>query len=171
MRKLAVFCVGIAGALLFNGAIVHACGDKLAAVGRGLTAQRAIAKHKASVAVVFSRRAVGTSLKDPRLQTALTQAGHRVQVIPDIAQLDLAVKSGKVDVVMVDVADAALAEESRSTLGKPSILPVLQKPSKDEFKSAKQRYGVALKTSGDNVDLLLAIETVMKSRAKTVARS
>jgi ABC-type amino acid transport substrate-binding protein len=168
MKKLAVFCAVSAGLLLLNGAIIEACGDKLAAVGRGFTAQRNIAKHKASIAIVLSGRAIGTILKDVKLQATLKQAGHQVQVVQDISQLDLAVKSGKVDVVLVDVADANLAQGSNSKTGKPAILAVLQKPSKDDLSSAKKKYDFALNASGNSVELLTAIETVMKSRAKTV---
>ena len=85
----------------------------------------------------------------------------------DSAQLDFVLKAGNVDVVLADAADAGdLSRELKSAPNKPVIVPVLYKPSKDEWAVAQKQYSFPLKASADQIQFLKMIEMAMKARAK-----
>jgi len=81
-------------------------------------------------------------------------------------------KSGKVDVLLVDFADlAGITSQLQSAPSKPVILPVIVKPSKAGLAAALKEYKFALKASTDASDYLIAIDEAMKLRARTGAKS
>jgi len=168
MRRFVVL-----GALLLTGTAAWACGDKLLAFGRGVRFQRAYAAaRQANVVIYASGTESGATLKAPKLQTTLKQIGHKLQTVQDAAGLEQALKAGRVDVVLADVTDAAaIARQLQSATSKPVVLPVLFKPSKADLASAQKQYSFALKAPGDEVQYLVAIDEVMKSRVKAAAKS
>jgi ABC-type amino acid transport substrate-binding protein len=155
-----------------SGTSALACGDKLLALGRGVRFQRAYAAREANLVIYSGGAQSGASLNSAKLQTALKRAGHKLQIIGGALQLDEALKSGKVDVVMVDFADLSeIAAELQSAPSKPVIVPVLFKPSKSELAKAQKEYTLALKAPADDFDYLTAIDEAMKLRLKTGAKS
>jgi ABC-type amino acid transport substrate-binding protein len=157
---------------LLSGTAAWACGDKLLAIGRGVRFQRASAAHEANL-VIYSagteRRAV---LANNNLQTALRRAVRKLQILQDGSELDEALKSGRVDVVLVDFVDlAGITQQLRSAPSKPVIIPVLVKPSKAEFAAAQREYKFALKANADDFEYLTAVDEAMKSRLKAGAKS
>jgi len=165
--------VGVAGFLLFSANVAQGCGDKLVSLLSAVRYQRAYkAWHQASIAVLWNNGASGAVLTNPRLQAALKEVGHKVIVVQDVTQLNLAMKSGTVDVVLADAADAgAIAPELKSATNGAVIVPVLYKPSKDAFAALRKQFPLALKGPGDEIQFLTAIEAVMKSRTKTGGKS
>ena len=87
---------------------MEACGDKFLLVGRGVKFQRAYAAVYPASIVIFAQpqRSAAKAIRDPRLQTDLKQAGHRVVLVESDAALAHALESDKVDLVLTDVADA-----------------------------------------------------------------
>lgn len=171
MRGLTGGAVLVAIAL-WSGTAAFACGDKLLAIGRGVRFQHAYAARQANVVIYSAGTQSAANLGSTRLQTTLRRAGHKLQVVEGGSQLDEALKSGKVDVVLVDFAD--LAEVTRLLQlapSKPVILPILVKPSKAELAAAQREYKFALKAPADDVQYLTAIDEAMKLRLKTSARS
>ena len=165
--------LGVAGFLLISANVAQGCGDKLVSLLSAVRYQRAYkAWRQASVAVLWNNGASGAVLTNPRLQTALKEVGHKVILVPDLTQLNLAMKSGTVDVVFVDAADAgAVAPALKSTTNGAVLVPVLYKPTKDAFAAARRQYPFALKAPGDEIQFLTAIEAAMKSKAKTGGKS
>jgi ABC-type amino acid transport substrate-binding protein len=171
MRRLAVGAV-LVGTALLSGTAALACGDKLLAIGRGVRFQRAYAAHQANLVIYSAGTQSGATLGSTKLQTTLKRAGHKVQIAEGGSQLDEALKSGKVDVVLVDFAD--LGEITRllqSAPSKPVILPILFKPSKAELAAAQKEYKFALKAPADDVQYLTAIDEAMKSKLRASAKS
>jgi hypothetical protein len=146
---------------------VRACGDKFLLVGRGVKFQRAYAAIYPASIVIYAQpqRSAAQAIRDPRLQTDLKQAGHRVVLVDSDAALARALDSGKVDLVLTDVADADLtSRRGAASPSRPTVLPVMYEPTKDEAKAIESRYQCRLKSS-DRVDRYLAtIDDAMKAR-------
>ena len=146
-----------------------ACGDKLLAIGRGVRFQRVSAAREANL-LIYSRS--GAALSNAKLQSTLKQAVHKLQLVKDGAQLDGALKSGRVDVVLVDFGDlSGITQQLQSAPSQPVILPVLINPSKADLSAARKEYKFALKASADEAEYLIAIDEAMKLRLKAAAKA
>lgn len=175
LREVALrrFIVGaVITAALFCGTPVFACGDKLLAIGRGVRFARLYAAHRANLVIYSAAARSGSALGSARLQSALKGAVHNLQIVRDRSQLDGALRSGQVDVVLVDLADlAGVAQQLQSAPSKPVILPVLTKPSKSDLAAAKTTYRIAVRADADELGYLTAIDEAMKVRSSANAKS
>jgi ABC-type amino acid transport substrate-binding protein len=171
--KFASGCFAVAGFLVFSATVAEGCGDLLVSLGRGVRFQRAyFASHQATVAVLWNNSASGAVLANPKLQRTLREIGHKVVFVQDSTQLGVALKAGKVDVVLADFTDTgSIAPEVRSASNTPILVPVLYKPSKTEWTTAQRQYPFLLKASADEIQFLTAIDEAMKSRTKTGGKS
>jgi ABC-type amino acid transport substrate-binding protein len=162
----------VVGAALLSVTVGLACGDHLLVIGRGVRFQRAYASRQANVVIYSNRNQSGATLESVKLQTTLKHAGHKLQMVEGSSQLDEALKSGTVDVVLADFADVAgITRQLQSAPSKPVVLPILFKPSKAELAAAQREYKFALKAPADEVQLLTAIDEAMKSRLQNRAKS
>lgn len=165
------FAAAVVGATLLSSTAGLACGDKLLVIGRGVRFQGAYASRQANVVIYSNGDGSGATFRSARLQSTLKQAVHTLQTVQGSAQLEEALKSGKVDVVLADFADVArITRQLESAPSKPVILPVLSKPSKAEFAAAQREYKFALKAS-DEIRYLTAIDEAMKVRLRTGAKT
>jgi ABC-type amino acid transport substrate-binding protein len=172
MSRLKIAGTVLAAASLLSGTVALACGDKLLVVGRGVRFQRTYAGHKGNVLIYSTSVQSGEVLKSALLKNTLTRAGHTLQTVDAASQLDAALKSGKVDVVLGDFAELApVARELQSASSKPVVLPILFKPTKADLAAAQKEYRIALKAPADQVQLLTAIDEAMKLRLKPPAKS
>jgi ABC-type amino acid transport substrate-binding protein len=154
-------------AALFHGNLGLACGDKLLSIGRGIRIQQVYGRRPANVVIYSDANGKGASITSAKVQNTLRQAGHKLQTVVGLSQLDKALESEKVDVVLADVVEAAaLSRHLQSSPSKPIMVPVLFKPSKAEHDAAEREYGYALKASGDDIQYLSAIHEAMKIRLK-----
>jgi ABC-type amino acid transport substrate-binding protein len=171
MRRLAG--VALFGAILsLSVTASFACGDKLLAIGRGVRFQRAYAAREANLVIYSAAMPSGASLSSTKLQTTLRRSVRKLQVVQGGSQLDEALRSGRVDVVLVDFADlAAITRQLQSAPSKPIILPILVKPSKADLAAARKEYKFALKATADDFEYLAAIDEAMKLKVKTTAKS
>jgi ABC-type amino acid transport substrate-binding protein len=167
----------LAGGALFvviaalSGTAALACGDKLLAIGRGLRFQRADAAHEANLVVYSAGTQNSAALTSAKLQTTLRRAVHRLQLVQGGSELDQALKTGRVDVMLIDFTDIAeIRQRLQSAPSKPVILPILVKPSKAAFAAAQKEYKFALRATADDFEYLTAIDEAMKLRLKTGAR-
>jgi ABC-type amino acid transport substrate-binding protein len=164
--------VVLTAAALFNGDLGFACGDKLLSIGRGIRFQHAYGARQANIVIYSQGNQSGANFTSAKLQNTLRQAGHKLQTAEGLPQLDNALKSGKVDVVLAEFADlAGITFQLQAAPSKPVILPVLSNPSKAELDAAQKDYKYALKASGDAVQYLAAINEAMKSRLKAAAKT
>jgi ABC-type amino acid transport substrate-binding protein len=172
MRRVVFTGAVLGAAALLGGTIGLACGDHLLIVGRGVRFQRAYAARPANVLIYSIADQSGATLKNTGLQTTLKRAGHKLQTAHGASQLDEALKSGKVDVVLADFADlAGVARQLQSAPSNPVIVPILFKPSKAELAAAQREYKFALKAPADEVRFLTAIDEAMKVRLKVGSRT
>ena len=171
MRILAAG-TGLVAIALSSGTAALACGDKLLAIGRGVRFQRAYAERQANLVIYSNGVQNGATLSSATLQTTLKRAGHKLQIVQDGSQLDEALKSGNVDVVLVNFADlGGITRLLQSAPSKPVIVPILFKASKAELAAAQREYKFALKAPADEFQFLTAIDEAMKLRVRTGAKS
>ena len=171
MRRLTDSALLVAAAVL-SGTTALACGDKLLALGLGLRFQRSYAAQQANLVIYSAGPQSSATLGSTKLQTTLRRAVLSLQLAQGGSQLDQALKSGKVDVLLVDFADlAGITSQLQSAPSKPVILPVRVKPSKAGLAAALKEYKFALKAGADDSEYLTAIDEAMKSRLKTSSKS
>jgi len=138
-----VLLVGVVVFLLLPSDM-EGCGDKYLSVGRGARYQRGyVSIRPVSIAVVRNGAA---ARKD--FLSRLKLAGHRVDVVDDVAKLSARLAASRFDVVLADYADAAAVNRSiPHTANAPLFLPVVDAKSPDAT-AAHRQYGCLL--SGDS---------------------
>jgi hypothetical protein len=167
MRGYGLMAVVFAAVLLQDADPAQACGDKFLLVGRGVRFQRAYAAVYPASIVVFAQpqRHAAKAIGDARLQADLKAAGHRVLVVESDAALAHALESDRVDLVLTDVADAdRTSTQSAASPSKPTVLPVMYEPTRDEAKDIEARYQCRLKSSDRADRYLVTIDEAMKAR-------
>jgi len=147
----------------------EACGDKLLSLGRGVRLQRAFMAARPASILIYSGSQGSSSplLKNADLYGVLKRVGHKVHAVPELPDVERALKSGTYDIVLADIADAAaLARYLQSAASKPTMLPVLVKPAKAQLAAAQKQYAAVWKTPPDVLQYLDAIDQAMKSRTR-----
>jgi ABC-type amino acid transport substrate-binding protein len=156
--------------LLLLAAVAWACGDKLMLV-MGARSSRIKPAHPALILAYPGQTASATLIRDLRLQPAVKKAGHRIQVVEDATGLDNALKGGKYDLVMADVANAnELSQRVLSAPSKPVLLPVAFQASKEEQSAAQKKYHCLLKAPSNPENYLVAIDQAMDWKLKKINR-
>lgn len=169
MSRIVLIVVALAVGVPALSPVIQACGDKFLMVGRGAKFQRAYASVYPGKVLIYARPSTDAkaAIRDPQLHKALRQAGHAVSVIEDWALLEQALKSLPVDVVLVDVAEAArLGSVLSSSPTHPEALYVA-------FPRALPPSGVIcrLKSSDRPLRFLDEVENLMKARARRAKTS
>jgi ABC-type amino acid transport substrate-binding protein len=156
--------------LFLVAAVAWGCGDKLMLI-MGARSSRIKPVHPALILAYPGRTASAALIRDLQLQPAVKKAGHRIQVVEDPAGLDNALKVGKYDLVMADVANAnELSQRLLSARSKPVLLPVAFQASKEEQSAAQKKYHCLLKAPGNPENYLVAIDQAMDWKLKTINR-
>jgi hypothetical protein len=77
-----------------------------------------------------------------------------------------ALERDKVDLVLTDAADAdRTSRQGAASPSRPTVLPVMYEPTKEEAKEVESRYQCRLKSSDRADRYLLTIDDAMKARA------
>jgi hypothetical protein len=156
--------------LLLVAAVAWACGDKLMLV-MGARSLQIRPVRPALILAYPGQTGSATLIRDLQLQRAVKKAGHRIQVVEDLAGLDKALKGGKYDLVMADVANAnELSQRVLSAPSKPVLLPVAFQASKEVQSAAQKKYHCLLKAPGNPENYLAAIDQAMDWKLKTINR-
>jgi hypothetical protein len=152
---------------LSAGAIVWGCGDKLMLV-MGVRASQIKPLHPAAILALPGQSPSAAIIRNMQTQTAFKKAGHRFQVVEDVAGLNQALKSGRYDVVMADMAQASQVSEdvTSASSSKTVVLPVAYKPSKEEQSAAQKKFHCLLKAPGNTDNYLAAIDQAMEWKLK-----
>ena len=160
--------LAVAIVLLQETNAAQACGDKFLLVGRGVEFHRAYAAVYPASIVIYARPPgdAAKAIRDPRFQANLKQSGHHVVLVENDAALARTLESDKVDLILTDVADAEkLSTRASAAPSKPTVLPVMYRPTKVEAQAIESRYQCRL-TSDDRADrYLTVIDAAMKTRA------
>ena len=149
----------------------QACGDKFLMVGRGARFQRAYASVYPGKVLIYARPSTDpkAAIRDPQLHKALRQAGHAVSVIEDWALLEQALKTVPVDVVLVDVAEAAKLRDL--VAASPAHPDALYVAFASKGKTSNPEFISRLKSSDRPLKYLDEIEDAMKARSKHAKNS
>src|SRR5215472_10946195 len=127
MRKL--FRLFVLGTIVSSVAspTLHACGDKLLSMGRGVRLH-----PTASFLVYRSRTSTGpSSVNDPALTGLLKHDGHALRMAENVEQLADILKKFKIDAVLVDASDETTVRryvESAPSRPKLYVLPSARAP-------------------------------------------
>ena len=144
---------------------VLACGDKILSLGHSphfkLAERPALVLLYGGLQKITKRRWAARNY-----QSALKQAGHKLQIVDDVAKLEMDLTSGKFDVALVDYGDAvALAEHVNAKSASAVIIPVMGKATKAESAGASKEFAYLVKSS-DPSDYIATIDRAMKSRVR-----
>jgi len=172
MRRVLVLVVAMLGAASSLQMVMYACGDKFLMVGRSARFNQAYAAIYPATILLYAPSGHGASpgILDPKFQTSLTRAGHRVEVVKDEARLAQTLQAGGVDLVLADVSDVeAIKPRAEQSPSKPMVLPLMYKPTKAEAEAVKTRYRTELKSSDRPARYLSAIDDEMQARVKARA--
>ncbi|PYX35567.1 MAG: hypothetical protein DMG75_13620 [Acidobacteria bacterium] len=172
MRRLLVATVFVFSMVLLSGMPARGCGDKLLVLGRAVRFGALTGVRAAKILAYIHRDARGSeSLGDPQFQSALQKAGHQLHIVKNSEQLELALHSGKYDLVLADLADASAIESVvQSNPNPPLIVPVLYEPTKAEFAAAEKRYHCALKAQSKSGNYLSVIDKAIEMKLGAEAK-
>jgi hypothetical protein len=165
MRKLLVLLGLAAMAAQLSVTVASACADKLRVLGRGVRFQQAVTAQRTGSILIYFGQNTASATRDPQLQPALKQAGHKVRAVQGPAQLDEALKRGKYDVVLADIKDAdTLEHAAQAAPSKPAVLPVVSE--QDNSADAAKRFQRVLRPSDKTSQYLITIDELMQMRSK-----
>lgn len=108
-----------------TGSGAYACGDKLVALGGGMSFQRVFSSRHPSQLILYmpAASALRAANKEMQIDATLTRAGHTVRTVTTRDELDEAMRNAAADLVVTDWVDA---REVNSDLGgRVAVLPVL----------------------------------------------
>ena len=171
MRRI-VLMLGLVSLVLSLGERpVSACGDKLLVLGRGVRFQSDIPVQPASILLYLHKGSPSFAvLNDPRLQSILREAGHKLQGAGSVQELEDALKAGKYDIVLADLSDASsLQQMVASAPSKPVLLPFVfkgAKTAKAEAASAEKQYQCVLTAPNRVGHYLATVDKAMELRSK-----
>lgn len=156
-------------AFFFTRAIpAEACGDKLLVLGRGIRFQLGFAAEPATILLYRQPGSPGLAgLSDPKLQSALREAGHKLYSAESREELEQSLQEGTYDVVLADLADAPGVEQVvQSTGAKAVVLPLVYQGTKAEANQAKKQYSAVLKAPGRTGHYCDSVDKAMKLKSK-----
>ena len=147
---------------------LKACGDKFLFVGRVLKYQQTIATSTPGSILLYTNPTskLPAAIQEMKLDTLLSLAGHRVEAIADAGALTRALSTGRYDLLLVDAADAAHADQWKAVATGLVVVPVLYHPSKPEQVAAEHSYKRILTAPGKATETLSLVSDVMKRRPK-----
>jgi ABC-type amino acid transport substrate-binding protein len=147
-----------------------ACGDKMMLV-MGARSSRIKPLQPAAILAYPGQTPSAALIRDLQRQIAAKKVGHTVRMVEDPAALDSALKAGKYDLVIADLANANdLVQRVLSAPSKPVLLPVAFQASKEEQSAAQKKYHCLLKAPGNPDNYLDAIDRAMEWKLKGINR-
>lgn len=178
MRYLLVLVIAGVTLLTQTAEPLHACGDKLMMLGRGIRFQSKHTPRAASVLLYVPASATGQPLTDPKLESALREAGHAVRAVTTPADLDGALRSGNYDVVLANVTDAAELERAQSVTARNAVVlpavylvtpgsqPIAKQRSKADREQASKDFNVVVEVPGRPGHYCHAVDRAMELKLK-----
>lgn len=170
MPKVPLLVVLAAAALMVQAPSAQGCGDKFVVLGRGVRFGRAFAAKNPGSILIYMNPAsqMPAAMKEFRLEAALKTAGHKVSVVGTPGDLQKALSSASYDIVLADLRDTPdVQKDAASAASKPSVVPVLYKPTPTELAAVEKKYGcLVAPASSRTADLLPVLDQAMQSRAK-----
>jgi len=186
MRRLLVSLAVMSTVLAHDAIPLHACGDKLLMLGRGIRFQSKHAPRAAAVLLYLPETGAGRTLSDPKLETALREAGHAVRAVTTKSDLESALRGGTFDVVLANITDAPDLERAQEVAaGSAVVLPAIylvapesrQQQARDQVRAerarAEKEFAVVVDVPGRPGHYCAAVDKAMQlklEREKIAAR-
>ena len=177
MRYVALIAA-IATVISYLPGPIHACGDKLMMLGRGIRFQSKHTPRAAAVLLYLPESASGQALTDPRLESALREAGHAVRAVTSPGDLETALRSGTFDVVLANVTHASDLERAKGVTERNAVvLPAIYLVAPDSSAARKQRsradrdgaskeFGIVIEVPGRPGHYCHAVDQAMELKLK-----
>jgi hypothetical protein len=176
-RRLLVAIAVALPLLSHNQTLLHACGEKLLMLGRGIRFQSRHTPRAASVLLYLPQSASGRPLSDPNLESALREAGHAVRAVTTNADLETALRSGTYDVVLANITDAPDLERAQAVTDLnavvvPAVYLVAPAPTqtkqqaKSDRDNATKAFGVMVEVPGRPGHYCAAVDKAMELKLK-----
>jgi hypothetical protein len=177
MRHVVV--IAAIATVVSQGAVpVHACGDKLMMLGRGIRFQSKHTPRAAAVLLYLPESATGRPLTDPKLESALREAGHAVRAVTTPADLKSALSGGTYDVVLANVTEAPELERAQGVADRnavvlpaiylvtPGTQPVAKQQSRADRDKASKEFAVIVEVPGRPGHYCHAVDQAMELKLK-----
>jgi hypothetical protein len=178
MRRFIVSMAVVSAAFGANLVPVHACGEKLLVLGRGIRFQSRHTPRAASVLLYLPQTGSGQPLSDPHLESALREAGHAVHAVTTNGDLDSALRSGVYDVVLANMTDAEDLERVQATAASNAVVlpavylvapPQAKQQAKADRAKAAQEFNVVVEVPGRPGQYCAAVDKAMDLKLKREA--
>ena len=178
MRRVLILLVVAAGALSQSAVSLSACGDKLLMLGRGIRFQSKHTPRAASVLLYLPESATGLALTDPKLESALREAGHAVRAVTSPGDLESALRDGTFDVVLANVTHAPELERAQGLAARNAVLlpaiylvapgtqPISKQQSKVDREKASKDFSVVVEVPGRPGHYCHAVDEAMELKLK-----
>jgi hypothetical protein len=169
-KSFAVLAVAAATSIVSTPAS-EACGDKLVPLGGGVRFEQIHASRHPGKIILFLNPAskLPAANDEFRLGAALEKAGHAVRAVANRDELELALRTGNPDLVLVDWSDVVqLGGVLHGETGSPPVLPVLYRPTAEELLAAREQarcVAPAAKRRG-RMAVIQSVEEMLERRGK-----
>ena len=172
MRRRALTAILGVNIVVCWGLPANGCGDKLLVLGRGIRLEALLGNRPAKILAYQHSGTHGAELiADPEFQSALKSAGYQFRVVRDIEELEVALRLGKYDLLVADIADvSAIGPAVPSSAGAPALVPILYQPTKPEVSVAEKQYHHVLKSPHKISGNLSVIEQALETKLDTEAK-
>lgn len=178
MRHMIVAAV-LATVVSQGAAPLLACGDKLMMLGRGIRFQSKHTPRPAAVLLYLPESATGLALTDPKLESALREAGHMVRAVTSPSDLESALRGGTFDVVLANITHAPELEKATSVVGQHAVVlpaiylvaPPSQEKSRQQSQTdrdqAAKDFGVIVEVPGRPGHYCHAVDKALERKLKS----
>ena len=140
-----------------------ACGDKYLNLGLGTHYHRSAAERRAAAILLYANP--GTELSrlvtTLSIEDAMRKVGYQPVTLSSSAELDAALGTRKLDVIVVDGRDMQSVMQRLQKTAAPHVVPVLTRPTKDELKQAEKTYDTVINTPSKNRAFVDAVDDAM----------
>ena len=175
LRKISVASAIVFALVIQSPIPVGACGDKLLMLGRGIRFHSRHSPRPAAVLLYLPAAARGGGpLSDPKLESALTEAGHTVRSVSTQEELSDALRTGQYDVLLTDLAEAPDLQRTPMVVGNnPIVLPAVyllastsQQQVKTDTARAAKEFSLVVQVPGRPGHYCAAVDKAMELKLK-----
>ncbi len=164
MRRLLFAIAVTAGVAILSVQVLDACGAKFLVSSRAARLQRMqVAANPATILLYWNlgeadQTEEGTNNYE-QFRMTLEKAGHSIEATTNVSDFRSAAKSGKFDILMMQLGTARQLRDEIATLAPDAaILPVAEFLSRPEKSSAKKEFGNVLSVPTTTGRLLATID-------------
>jgi hypothetical protein len=175
VKKMTVLFSAVCMVLLSAPTRAHGCGDKLLHLNRNVQRQKVAASTPGSVLVFSRAKSLLENASSLNLDSALRHERHKLAIARTDTELSDALKFGTYDVIIVDIADVAMAQRAAATVRpEPLVVPVVSKDQRAQLEDAARRFVAVIKSPAkadkfvDAVDRAMDVKSA-RDRTKVVA--